>query len=118
MTSKIDDATAEVAKEFDTYYRDYFWDEINKEPNAKKMKLAELEPDCVKLDADDAVAIAIASGDYFIFNCVDDVLADDECRTTFVLKIHAMAKTLKAKHGDSFDGKAIATAFRALRWMR
>ena len=63
MASKFDDVTAEVAKEFDTYYRDYFWDEINEEPNAKKMKLAELEPDCVKLDADDAVAIAIASGD-------------------------------------------------------
>jgi hypothetical protein len=118
MTSKIDDVTAEVAKAFDTYYRDCFWDEINGEPNAKKMKLAELEPDCVKLDPDQAVAIAIACNDYVILNCIDDVYGDDASRTTFVLKIHAMAKTLKAKHGESFDGAAVAKAFRALRWMR
>ena len=117
MASKTNDVTAEVAKTFDTYYRDCFWDEFNNndEPNTKKVKL---DADAVKLDADDAVAIAIAAADYFILNCIDDVLGDDSARTSFVLKIHAMAKALKAQHGDAFDGKAIATAFRALHWMR
>jgi len=116
MASKTNDVTAEVAKTFDTYYRDCFWEEFNNdEPNTKKVKL---DADAVKLDADDAVAIAIAAADYFILNCIDDVLGDDSSRTTFVLKIHAMAKALKAQHGDAFDGKAIATAFRALHWMR
>ena len=71
MASQTNDVTAEVAKTFDTYYRDCFWDEFNNndEPNTKKVKP---DADGVKLDADDAVAIAIAAADYFILNCIDD----------------------------------------------
>jgi hypothetical protein len=113
----MDAVTTALAKAFDTYYRDCFWDEINGEVAPSTHKKVKLDEN-VKLDADDAVAIAIAAADYFILNCTDDVLGDDSSRTTFVLKIHAMAKAFKAQHGDAFDGQAIATAFRALHWMR
>jgi hypothetical protein len=112
-----DDVTAEVAKEFDTYYRECFWEEINGE-KTKKMKMAELEPDRLKMSPLETIAIGIAAVDYFILNSIDDVLGDDESRTTFVMQIHEMAVLLKAKHGALFDGAAIAKAFRAMNWQR
>jgi hypothetical protein len=67
---------------------------------------------------DEVTAINIATVDYFILNCTDDVLGDDSARTACVLKINEMAKTLKAKHGDAFDAMAIAKAFEAMNWKR
>ena len=124
MTTTIDDVTTvekvttAVAKEFDTYYRDCFWDEFHGEPSAKKIKLADLEPGCARMTENEVTAINIATVDYFILNCIDDVLGDDSARTACVFKIIEMAKTLKAKHGDAFDAMAIAKAFKAMNWIR
>ena len=118
MSSVGTDVAKAIAKEFDDYYRDYFWNEQNDEPDTKRMKFTPLEPGCAKLDADEAVDIAIAANDYFCYNCIDDIFAEDVSRTAFVRKIHTMAKIAKAKHGDKFDSKAIADAFEALQWSR
>ena len=112
-----DDVTAAVAKEFDTYYRDCFWKEINGEI-PKKMKMTELDPECTKMSPRETIAIGIAAVDYFILNSIDDVYGDDDSRTAFVMQIHEMAALLKAKHGALFDGVAIAKAFRAMNWQR
>ena len=101
--------TATVAKAFDTYFRESFWDEFNGEPAAKKMKTNGAE-----LNSEETMHLVLAAVDYYILNDPNDVLGDDEARTAFVLKIIEMAKTMKGQHGDAFDGEAIAKAFRAM----
>jgi hypothetical protein len=98
-----DAVTSEVTKAFDTYYSKHVWDEINhgQPPAAKKAKV-ELEAFAAgaqtKLDVDEAVALAVATVDYFIFNSDDDVLGYSPSHTAFVQKIHEMAKAFKAQH--------------------
>jgi hypothetical protein len=69
------------------------------------MKLAELEPDCVKLDTDKAVAIAIACNNYFSLSSI--VLT-----TCLVM---TQAAYLCAE--DSCDGKDLeGRAWQIVRW--
>ena len=115
MTQEESSITSTIAKAFDDYYRNY--DEENDTKKQKK-SVAE-EQDIIKeedvLNADEALAIALAAVDYYIYKGVDDVLSDDGDRTHFVQNIHKKAKAFKAQYGAAeFDANAIAAEFMKL----